>query len=70
LIAAKIGALRTRAHDDKTVVDGSLAVHSRLLELLEAGDTKAFCALLAQHIRNAGRDYRAWLSRQAAQAKA
>lgn len=68
LIAAKVGALRTRAHDDQNVVDSSLRVHTRLLELLEAADEQAFCALLEQHIRNAGRDYRAWLARQGAQA--
>jgi DNA-binding GntR family transcriptional regulator len=66
LISAKVGALRTRAHDDKNVVDSSLAVHTRLLELFEAGDESGFCLLLEQHIRNAGRDYRAWLARQAA----
>jgi DNA-binding GntR family transcriptional regulator len=65
LISAKIGALRTRAHDDRHVVDRSLGVHSRLLALLEAGDEEAFCALLGQHIQNTGRDYRAWHSKQA-----
>jgi DNA-binding GntR family transcriptional regulator len=69
LVAAKIGALRSRAHDDKNVVDSSLVVHSRLLELLETGDAKAFCVLLERHIRNAGRDYRAWLARQVVPAK-
>ena len=65
LIAAKIGALRTRAHDDAQVVDRSLKTHRRLLELLEEGDADAFCGLLEFHIRNTGRDYRAWLARQA-----
>lgn len=64
LISAKIGALRTRAHDDSKVVDSSLEVHSRLMTLLEAGDQEAFCDLLASHIRNAVRDYNAWLARQ------
>lgn len=64
LIAAKIGALRTRAHDDRHVVDNSLNTHTRLCEMLERGEKDAFCSLLAQHIRNTGRDYRAWLSRQ------
>jgi DNA-binding GntR family transcriptional regulator len=65
LIAAKIGALRSRAHDDQNVVDNSFVTHSRLVDILEAGDAEAFCTLLAQHIRNTGRDYRAWLSKQA-----
>lgn len=65
LIAAKIGALRTRAHDDRDVVDKSLAVHTRLCRMLEKGEEEAFCLLLGQHIRNTGRDYRAWLARQA-----
>lgn len=65
LIAAKIGALRTRAHDDRQVVENSLKTHSRLLDHLGAGDEEGFCTLLSQHIRNTGRDYRAWLSRQA-----
>lgn len=64
LISAKIGALITRAHDDMHVVDRSLDMHSRICELLEAGDGEAFCALLTQHIRNTQRDYRVWLSRQ------
>jgi len=67
LIAAKIGALRTRAHDDRHVVDSSLDTHTQLCEMLEKGDEEAFCALLAQHIRNTGRDYRAWLARQSAE---
>jgi DNA-binding GntR family transcriptional regulator len=70
LIAAKIGALRTRAHDDRLVVDSSLATHARLLDLLETGDEAAFCALLEQHIQNTGRDYRRWLQRQAEQTAA
>jgi DNA-binding GntR family transcriptional regulator len=64
LIAAKIGALRTRAHDDRHVVDNSLGTHSRLLELMEAGREAEFRALLDVHIHNTGRDYRAWLARQ------
>jgi DNA-binding GntR family transcriptional regulator len=68
LISAKIGALRTRAHDDRDVVDRSLGTHSQLCEMLEAGDEKGFCTLLARHIQNTGRDYRAWLSRQPHQA--
>jgi DNA-binding GntR family transcriptional regulator len=64
LIAAKIGALRTRAHDDANVVESSLKVHSELLGLLAAGERAAFCALLRRHIQNTGRDYRAWLARQ------
>ena len=65
LISAKIGALRTRAHDDTDVVERSLKTHRRLLELLEEGDADAFCRLLELHILNTGRDYRAWLARQA-----
>lgn len=64
LIAAKIGALRTRAHDDRHVVDRSLGTHARLCEMLEKGEEEAFCALLTQHVENTGRDYRAWLERQ------
>jgi len=64
LVSAKIGALITRALDDEHVVDRSLGMHSRICELLEAGDEEAFCALLTHHIRNTERDYRAWLSRQ------
>ena len=64
LIAAKIGALRTRAHDDTQVVERSLGTHRRLFELLEAGDAEAFCDLLDFHILNTGRDYRAWLARR------
>lgn len=66
LISAKVGALRTRAHDDVHVVDRSLATHRRLYELLVAGDEAAFCDLLGYHIENTGRDYRAWLARQPA----
>lgn len=64
LIAAKIGALRTRAHDDSQVVDRSLETHRRLYQFLEAGEEEQFCALLEHHISNTGRDYRAWLGRQ------
>lgn len=64
LIAAKIGALRTRAHDDTQVVDRSFETHRRLYNLLEAGDEEGFCTLLSAHIQNTGRDYRAWLARQ------
>jgi DNA-binding GntR family transcriptional regulator len=64
LIAAKIGALRTRAHDDVHVVDRSLATHRRLLDLMSAGDEPGFCGLLDAHIDNTGRDYRAWLTRR------
>ena len=64
LISAKIGALRTRAHDDREVVDRSLSMHSRMIKMLEAGEEEEFCRLLARHIQNAGRDYRSWLSRQ------
>jgi DNA-binding GntR family transcriptional regulator len=64
LIAAKIGALRTRAHDDTQVVDRSLETHRRLFHLLEAGEEEEFCRLLSAHIQNTGRDYRAWLARQ------
>jgi DNA-binding GntR family transcriptional regulator len=67
LIAAKIGALRTRAHDDTQVVDRSLETHRKLFRLLEAGDENGFCSLLNHHIQNTGRDYRAWLGRQTAQ---
>ena len=67
LIAAKIGALRTRAHDDRSVVDRSLGAHSQLCQMLAAGEEEAFCVLLARHIQNTGRDYRAWLSRQPSQ---
>lgn len=70
LIAAKIGALRTRAHDDADVVDRSLGMHTRLCAYLGSGDEAAFLESLERHIRNAGRDYRAWLSRQAAEAAA
>jgi DNA-binding GntR family transcriptional regulator len=65
LISAKIGALRTRAHDDTHVVDRSLETHRRLFRLLEAGEEQPFCELLSFHIDNTGRDYRAWLARQA-----
>ncbi len=65
LVAAKIGALRTRAHDDERVVERSLGTHRRLAELMAAGDEAGFCALLDRHIENTGRDYRAWLARQA-----
>ena len=64
LIAAKIGALRTRAHDDTHVVERSLQTHRRLVDLLASGDESAFCALLDFHIQNTGRDYRAWLASQ------
>ncbi|WEX09825.1 GntR family transcriptional regulator [Chelativorans sp. AA-79] len=64
LIAAKIGALRTRAHDDRHVVDRSLGAHTMLCGMLETGDEQAFCTLLSRHIENTGRDYRAWLERQ------
>jgi DNA-binding GntR family transcriptional regulator len=64
LISAKIGALRTRAHDDRNVVDRSLNVHSQLSEMLEAGEEEKFCALLTMHVQNTGRDYRAWLAKQ------
>lgn len=64
LIAAKIGALRTRAHDDTQVVDRSFETHRRLLRHLEAGEEQEFCNLLGSHIQNTGRDYRAWLARQ------
>jgi DNA-binding GntR family transcriptional regulator len=66
LIAAKIGALRSRAHDDTQVVDRSLETHRRLYQLLEAGEERKFNELLGVHIANTGRDYRAWLARQAA----
>jgi DNA-binding GntR family transcriptional regulator len=66
LIAAKIGALRTRAHDDTQVVDRSLETHRRLFRLLQEGAEQRFCELLSFHIDNTGRDYRAWLARQAA----
>jgi DNA-binding GntR family transcriptional regulator len=66
LIAAKIGALRSRAHDDTQVVDRSLETHRRLYQLLEAGEEGKFNELLGIHIANTGRDYRAWLARQAA----
>ena len=62
LISAKIGALRSRAHDDTHVVDRSLETHRRLHRLLEAGEEREFYELLAFHIDNTGRDYRAWLS--------
>lgn len=62
LISAKIGALRSRAHDDTHVVDRSLETHRRLFRLLEAGEEQALYELLAFHIDNTGRDYRAWLS--------
>ncbi|MBN9069152.1 MAG: GntR family transcriptional regulator [Rhizobiales bacterium] len=64
LIAAKIGALRSRAHDDTQVVDRSLETHRRLYRLLDAGDEGKFNELLGVHIANTGRDYRAWLARQ------
>lgn len=64
LISAKIGALRSRAHDDTQVVDRSLETHRRLHRLLEAGEEKQFYELLAFHIDNTGRDYRAWLAAQ------
>lgn len=64
LIAAKIGALRTRAHDDRHVVERSLKTHHRLSELLASGDEAEFRGLLDTHIHNTGRDYRAWLARQ------
>lgn len=63
-MAAKIAALRARAHDVKHVAGRSLKMHSRLLDLLDDGDEDAFCALLAQHIQNTGRDYRVWLATQ------
>ncbi|WP_311029618.1 GntR family transcriptional regulator [Mesorhizobium koreense] len=66
LIAAKIGALRSRAHDDTQVVDRSLETHRRLYRLLEAGEERKFNELLGVHIANTGRDYRAWLARQTA----
>jgi DNA-binding GntR family transcriptional regulator len=66
LIAAKIGALRSRAHDDTQVVSRSLETHRRLLRLLEAGDEEKFNELIDFHIANTGRDYRAWLARQTA----
>jgi DNA-binding GntR family transcriptional regulator len=66
LISAKIGALRSRAHDDTHVVDRSLETHRRLAGLLAAGDEKEFNELLALHIDNTGRDYRAWLAGQSA----
>ncbi|MFC6486533.1 FCD domain-containing protein [Nitratireductor sp. GCM10026969] len=59
LIDAKIGALRARAHDDRHVVNNSLSTHTALCEMLEKGETEAFCALLARHVDNTGRDYRA-----------
>jgi DNA-binding GntR family transcriptional regulator len=64
LIAAKVAALRSRAQDDRGVVDRSLVLHAKLLELLRVGQQEEFCLLLEEHIRNAGRDYRAWLVRQ------
>jgi DNA-binding GntR family transcriptional regulator len=64
LISAKIGALRSRAHDDTHVVERSLETHRRLHRLLEAGEERQFYDLLAFHIDNTGRDYRAWLSAQ------
>lgn len=64
LISAKIGALRTRAHDDTQVVDRSLKTHRRLFDLLDSGDEEGFCDLLHRHIQNTGKDYRAWLERQ------
>jgi DNA-binding GntR family transcriptional regulator len=64
LISAKIGALRSRAHDDTHVVDRSLETHRRLFRFLNAGEERQFYELLAFHIDNTGRDYRAWLSRQ------
>ena len=64
LIAAKIGALRSRAHDDTQVVERSLETHRRLFSLLEAGDEEKFNELIDFHIANTGRDYRAWLARQ------
>jgi DNA-binding GntR family transcriptional regulator len=64
LIAAKIGALRSRAHDDTQVVERSLETHRRLFRLLEAGDQAKFNELIGLHIANTGRDYRAWLARQ------
>ena len=69
LISAKIGALRTRAHDDQNVVDRSLVMHTRLLELLERGEEGEFCEKLRLHIGNAGRDYRAWHGSQRALAE-
>lgn len=70
LISAKIGALITRAHDDIHVVDRSLEMHSRICDLLEAGDEEAFCELLTQHVRNTQRDYCTWLARQQELARA
>ena len=69
LISAKIGALRSRAHDDTHVVDRSLETHRRLFELMKAGNERAFFDLLAFHIDNTGRDYRAWLAAQMADGK-
>ena len=66
LISAKVGALRTRAHDDHKVVEGSMHMHAHLLKLLETGEEAEFCKCLEQHIRNTGRDYRAWLAKQPA----
>ncbi len=67
LISAKVGALRTRAHDDREVVDRSAGMHALIVEKMEAGDTETFCRLLVQHIQNAGRDYRSWLDRRRAE---
>jgi DNA-binding GntR family transcriptional regulator len=64
LISAKIGALRSRAHDDTHVVDRSLETHRRLFRFLRTGEAGQFYELLAFHIDNTGRDYRAWLSRR------
>lgn len=70
LIAAKIGALRSRAHDDTQVVERSLETHRRLFRLLEGGEEQAFFDLLAFHIENTGRDYRAWLATQSTSSNA
>jgi DNA-binding GntR family transcriptional regulator len=64
LISAKIGALRSRAHDDTQVVERSLETHRRLYSLFEAGQEEEFRELMGFHIANTGRDYRAWLARQ------
>lgn len=69
-IAAKIGALRTRAQDADDVVRQSLRMHAALLAHLEAGDADSFCTLLARHIANTGRDYRAWLGARARERRA
>lgn len=68
LISAKIGALRTRAQDERSVVQSSLKMHTEMMELLAAGDEAAFCARLERHIRNTASDYRAWLQRDGSKA--